>query len=144
MASDINSCVLVGRLTREPKLEYTPNNLAKMSFSIACNKAKKLEDGSWGSEADFFDILYMGKGAEAIAPYIDKGKQVAVVGSLRQSRWEKDGQKHSKVYITADSVQLLGGKGETATSTAPAPFVAEKKNQPVNDYEEEFPEDIPF
>ena len=109
-SSDINSVVIVGRLTRDVELKYMNNGNAVASMSIAVNRSKK-EGDQWISEAHFFDVSYFGKGAEAVKPYLTKGKQIAVQGSLRQNRWEKDGQKQSRVVIVADSVELLGGNG---------------------------------
>ena len=109
-SSDINSVVIVGRLTRDVELKYMNNGNAVASMSIAVNRSKK-EGDQWVSEAHFFDVSYFGKGAEAVKPYLRKGKQIAVQGSLRQNRWEKDGQKQSRVVIVADSVELLGGNG---------------------------------
>ena len=106
--SDINSVIIVGRLTRDVELKYMNNGNAVASMSIAVNRSKK-EGDQWVSEAHFFDVSYFGKGAEAVKPYLTKGKQIAVQGSLRQNRWEKDGQKQSRVVIVADSVELLGG-----------------------------------
>ena len=108
--SDINSVIIVGRLTRDVELKYMNNGNAVASMSIAVNRSKK-EGDQWVSEAHFFDVSYFGKGAEAVKPYLTKGKQIAVQGSLRQNRWEKDGQKQSRVVIVADSVELLGGNG---------------------------------
>ena len=109
-SSDINSVVIVGRLTRDVELKYMNNGNAVASMSIAVNRSKK-EGDQWVSEAHFFDVSYFGKGAEAVKPYLTKGKQIAVQGSLRQNRWEKDGQKQSRGVIVADSVELLGGNG---------------------------------
>lgn len=106
--SDINSVIIVGRLTRDVELKYMNNGNAVASMSIAVNRSKR-EGDQWVSEAHFFDVSYFGKGAEAVKPYLTKGKQIAVQGSLRQNRWEKDGQKQSRVVIVADSVELLGG-----------------------------------
>ena len=103
--SDINSVVIVGRLTRDAELRYLNSGTAVASISIAVNRSKKDGD-QWISEANFFDVSYFGKGAEGIKPYLTKGTQIAVQGSLRQDRWEKDGQKFSRVNILADSVEL--------------------------------------
>ena len=107
--SDINSVVIVGRLTRDAELRYLNSGTAVASISIAVNRSKKDGD-QWISEANFFDVSYFGKGAEGIKPYLTKGTQIAVQGSLRQDRWEKDGQKFSRVNILADSIELLGSR----------------------------------
>lgn len=108
MSNDINRVIIVGRLTRDAELKYSPGGLPICKFSIASNTRKKSGE-SWVDEAHFFDVIYFGKGGEAITQYLTKGKQIAVDGSLRQNRWESDGQKHSRVEINAENVQLLGG-----------------------------------
>src|SRR6056297_274089 len=115
MANDINSVVLVGRLTRDAELKYTSNGSAVCKFSLALNRRKKTGD-TWGEEANFFDIVLWGRQGEAIHQYLGKGKQVAVQGELRQNRWEQDGQPRSKVEIHALNVQLLSGGPSGGTS----------------------------
>lgn len=156
-SSDINSVVIVGRLTRDVELKYMNNGNAVASMSIAVNRSKK-EGDQWVSEAHFFDVSYFGKGAEAVKPYLTKGKQVAVQGSLRQNRWEKDGQKQSRISIVADNVQLLGGKsdgnsdgtgyGQQGGSYAPPKQnftpITHPQQQSFDTGADDFPEDIPF
>jgi single-strand DNA-binding protein len=107
MANDINMVVIVGRLTRDAELRYTNSGTAVCRFSLAVNRRKRSGD-SWEDEASFFDVVLWGKQGEAINTYLEKGKQVAVHGELRQNRWEQDGQKRSRVEIVANNVQLLG------------------------------------
>ena len=156
-SSDINSVVIVGRLTRDVELKYMNNGNAVASMSIAVNRSKK-EGDQWVSEAHFFDVSYFGKGAEAVKPYLTKGKQIAVQGSLRQNRWEKDGQKQSRISIVADNVQLLGGKsdgnsdgigyGQQGGSYAPPKQnftpITHPQQQSFDTGVDDFPEDIPF
>ncbi len=113
--SDLNSVVLIGRLTRDAELTYMQNGNAVCSMGIAVNRSRKDGD-QWVSEVNYFDVSYFGKPAEAVKQYLTKGKQIAVQGSLRQDRWEKDGQKFSKVRIVANSVELLGGRSDGASS----------------------------
>jgi single-strand DNA-binding protein len=108
--NDINKVIIVGRLTRDAELKYTSNGFAVCKFSLAVNRRKKSGD-QWVEEANFFDVVLWGRMAEAINQYLVKGKQVAVEGELRQNRWEQDGQPRSKVEITANNLQLLGGPG---------------------------------
>lgn len=109
--NDLNSVVLIGRLTRDSELKYTNGGTAVSKFAIACNKRRKDGD-QWNDEASFFDIVLWGKSAEGLNQYLTKGKQVAIEGELNQNRWTQDGQNRSKVEIIARSVQLLGGKSE--------------------------------
>ncbi len=114
MASDINSVILVGRLTRDAELSYLPSGTAALAFSIAVNRSKK-EGEQWIEEANFFDISYISKSAENFKQYLVKGKQVAIQGSLKQDRWQdkESGQNRSKIKIMASSVQLLGGRSDS-------------------------------
>lgn len=109
MSEDINSVVVVGRLTRDAEMKYTSGGTAICKFSVANNKTVKKGD-QWSEEANFFDVVLWGKRGEAIAKYLGKGKQVAISGELDQQRWEKDGQKRSRIEIKAHNVQLLGGQ----------------------------------
>lgn len=106
-------------------------------------------------EVNYFDLTIWGKTAENLKPYLTKGKQVAVEGHLKQDRWEKDGQKFSKVSIVADNIQLLGGKGENASGSYAGNQASGAYQQPQQGYAQtqaqgfaasadEFPEDIPF
>lgn len=106
--NDLNSVMLIGRLTRDAELSYINTGTAVCKFSIANNQSKKKDD-KWTDEAHFFDVVLWAKTGESLAPYLKKGKQIAIEGRLNQDRWEKDGQKHSRVTIVASSVQLLGG-----------------------------------
>lgn len=141
--NDTNKVFLIGRLTRdlgadERSFGYTDGGTARANISIAVNRSKRDGD-NWVDEAHFFDVTIWGKTAENLKPYLLKGKQVHVEGHLQQDRWEKDGQKHSRVTIVADEVRLLGGKdsGEAPQSAA-APQSAPQTSAG------DFPEDIPF
>jgi single-strand DNA-binding protein len=105
--SSINRVILVGRLTRDPELRHTPGGTPVCNFSLAVNSREKDDSGEWGERADFFDITVWGNQGENCAQYLAKGRLAAVDGNLRQERWEKDGQKRSKVTITARQVQFL-------------------------------------
>lgn len=115
MANDINTVILVGRLTREAELKYTNSGLAVCKFSLAVNRRKRSGD-QWTDEVSYFDVVLWGKQGEAIQQYLGKGKQIAVSGELRQNRWEQDGQNRSKVEIVASNVQLLGGGSGDSSS----------------------------
>ena len=107
--TDINSIVIVGRITQdvgENDFGYISTGTAKLSLHIANNESRKKGE-TWTDEPSYFDITVWGKTAESLKTKIRKGLLVAVSGRLKQDRWEKDGQKKSKVYINADSVQIL-------------------------------------
>ena len=113
--TDLNHVVLIGRLTQdlgsdERSFGYVGNGQARANVSIAVNRSKKNGD-QWVEEVNYFNITIWGKTAENLKPYLTKGKQICVEGHLKQDRWEKDGQKQSRVTIVAEQVQLLGGHG---------------------------------
>lgn len=105
---DVNHVVLIGRLTRDAEYKVLPSGQGVCNFSIAVNRRKKTGD-QWEDEANYFDIVLWGKQADSINRYLVKGKQIGVDGELRQDRWQQDGQNRSKVVISANNVQLLGG-----------------------------------
>lgn len=152
--TDINCVNLIGRLTRdigENDFSYLNSGTARLSFSVAVNRSVKKNE-QWVDEVSYFDVVYWGKAAEAIKPYIGKGKQIGINGYLKQDRWEKDGEKKSRITIVADSVQLLGGKSESKNenisgSNNNSGFIQKQQmqnNAPAIPQTEEFPEDIPF
>jgi len=119
--SDINSVVLCGRVTRDAEVKYTSGGMAVSEISIAVNRYAGKDKGE---EVSFFEVNLWGKTAEALVQYLTKGRQIVVQGELRQERWEKDGQKQSKVRINANNIQLVGGKDErqeTPRQSAPHP-----------------------
>ncbi len=105
--ADLSIAVLVGRLTRDAELKYTNSGQAVCHFSVATGSRRKKGD-QWVDEASFWDVDLWGKQGESINQYLVKGKLVAVEGTMRQDRWEQDGQSRMKVVITANTVQLLG------------------------------------
>lgn len=119
MASDINNVTIVGRLVRDAQMSYTNGGSAVANMAVAVNRRVKKGE-SWTDEVSFFDVVYFGKGAEAVNQYLQKGKQIAVQGELVQDRWEtQEGQKRSRVNIKAQSVQLLGGRSDATQAPAP-------------------------
>lgn len=141
--ADVNSVVLVGRLTRDGELRMLPNGTAVCRLSIAVNRKVKKQD-QWVDDASFFEVSLWGKQAEVLHKYLTKGRQVAVQGELRQDRWESNGEKRSKVEIHANYVQLLGGgdrngSGPSSPSTSSSSYEA-----PPAPQHDDFEEDVPF
>ncbi len=141
MAS-LNKVLLIGRLTRDPELRYTPQGTAVLDMSVAVNRQFKLKDGSSKEDTCFLDVVVWAKQAENCAQYLKKGRQVFVEGRFTQDRWEApDGQKRSKIKIVATTVQFLDRAPQT-TSEQPAP--AEQVNAAELPENPEFDEEIPF
>ena len=116
--SDINSVVLIGRLTRDIELRYSASGFAIGKTGIAVNQNKKDAAGNWTTIGHFFDVTILGKTAENVSKYAKKGSQIGINGHLELQQWEKDGNKYSKVVIVADNVQFCGAKPE---QNAPSP-----------------------
>ncbi len=110
MAS-LNRVLLMGNLTRDPELRYTPGGAAVCEFSIAINRSYTSKTGEKKDEVTYLDIVAWARQAEICAEYLKKGRPVFVEGRLTQDRWEQDGQKRSRIRVTADRVQFLGGPG---------------------------------
>lgn len=106
--NDLNKVMLIGRLTCDADLKYTSAGTPVSNFSIAVNKSIK-KGNEWENEASFFDVNLWGGAAENLSKHLKKGKQIAIEGSLKQSRWLKDGKSHSRISVEAQSIQLLGG-----------------------------------
>ena len=118
----LNRAQILGNLTRDPEMRYTPNGQAVTSFSIATNRKWKGRDGAPdGEDTQYHDIVVWGKQAEAVTPMLKKGGPVFVEGRLQTRNWEgQDGVKRNKTEIVADNVIVLGGRGGTANFSTPA------------------------
>ena len=112
MSWDINRVIIVGRLTNDVELKYTPSGMAIAKFGIAVGGRPK-QDGT--DNVSFFNVVVWGKTGENCGTYLSKGKQVALDGRLEQRSWTaQDGSRRSVVEITAERVEFLGapsGKG---------------------------------
>ncbi len=108
MAS-FNRVILVGNLTRDPELRYIPSGTAVSDIGLAVNDRVKRGD-QWVDEATFVDITLWGRTAEIANEYLSKGSPVLIEGRLKLDRWEKDGQKHSKLKVIGERLQMLGSR----------------------------------
>lgn len=109
----INNVVLVGRLTRDPELQYTPSNVAVATFSLAVNRNFKNQAGD--READFINCMIWRKPAELLSEWCKKGNLVAITGRIQTRSYEN--QQGQRVYVTevvAESFQLLEKRDKTA------------------------------
>jgi len=143
--ADLSIAVIVGRLTRDAELKYTNSGQAICHFSVATSTKKKKGD-QWVDEASFWDVDLWGKQGESLNQYLVKGKLVAVEGSMRQDRWEQDGQAKMKVIISANSVQMLGARGDGSQGQAPQGQAAGSRSGPAAQApgSDDFSDDIPF
>lgn len=106
----MNKVILIGRLTADPELRYTPNGAAVCSFRIAVDRPFNSQSGE--READFINIVVWNKAAENTAKYMSKGRQIAVDGRLQIRSYDgNDGQRRWVTEVVADRVEFLGGGG---------------------------------
>lgn len=150
MAS-FNKVILVGNLTRDPELRYTPKGTAIAKIGLAVNRVWTSESGEKKEEVTFVDVDVFGRTAENVGQYMRKGRPILIEGRLRLDQWDdkQTGQKKSKLGVVAETVQFLGsptGGGEGAAS-APArqrPAAAAPAGDPVEGDGPPESDDVPF
>ena len=120
MAS-FNRVILIGNLTRDPELRYVSSGTAVTDIGLAVNDRRKNANGEWVEETTFVDVTLWGRTAEVAGEYLTKGSPVLIEGRLKLDNWEgKDGQKHSKLRVVCDRMQMLGSRGPGAGGKGPA------------------------
>lgn len=114
----LNRAQILGNLTKDAEMRFTPNGQAVASFSVATNRKWKGRDGAAdGEDTQFHDVVVWGKQAEAVSPMLKKGGPVFVEGRLQTRNWEgQDGVKRNKTEIVADNVIVLGSKNSSYNS----------------------------
>ncbi|MBI3323876.1 MAG: single-stranded DNA-binding protein [Candidatus Omnitrophica bacterium] len=130
MAS-LNRVFLIGNLTRDPELRYTPGGTAVASFGMAINTAITRPNGEAKEDVCFVRVVVWGKQGENCKQYLSKGRLVFVEGRLIYRSWEQEGKTRSTLEVRADRVQFLGGRREEATSSAPEPIEELVPNEPA-------------
>ena len=110
-ASNINSVVVTGNLTRDPELRQLQSGTSVCKMRIAVNTRRKGQDGNWEDKPNYFDVTVWGAQGENCSTYLRKGRPVAISGRLEWREWEaQDGGKRQSVEIVADTVQFLGSR----------------------------------
>lgn len=105
-----NRVILMGNLTRDIELRYTPNGTAVTDIGVAVNDRRKSADGDWIEETTFVDVTLWGRTAEVASEYLGKGSPIFLEGRLKLDSWEKDGQKNYKLRVVCERMQLIGGR----------------------------------
>ncbi len=152
MAKSLNRVQLIGNLTRDPELRYTPNGTAVCSFGIATNRNWTTDAGEKKDEAEFHNIVSWNKLAELCSQFLLKGSKVFVEGRLATRTWQgQDGAQRNKTEIVISDMILLDGKKPAAPETGEAEEKPkeEKKEEGKEESSEEpseevAPDDIPF
>jgi single-strand DNA-binding protein len=111
--ANLNKVLLMGNLTRDPEVRYTPKGTAVTELGIAVNRIYTGENGEKREEVTFVDVTVWGRTAENVGEYLKKGRPVFIEGRLQLDSWEdkQSGQKRNKLKVVADNVQFLGSRG---------------------------------
>ncbi len=111
MAS-FNKVILLGNLTRDPEVRYTPKGSAVCDLGLAVNRAYTLENGEKREEVTFVDVVLWARLAEIAGEYLKKGRPVFIEGRLQLDTWDdkQSGQKRSKLRVIGETMQLLGSR----------------------------------
>ena len=156
MAS-FNKVILLGNLTRDPQVRYTPSGTAVAEIGLAVNRYWfDKQSNSRREETTFVDVTLWGRDAEVSGEYLAKGRPVLIEGRLQLDTWDdkQSGQKRSKLRVVAERMQMLGSRGEGggggggARSSAPA--AAEPSDgPPIGGFDSDAPapppeDDVPF
>ncbi len=150
MAS-FNKVILIGNLTRDPELRYTPKGTAIAKLGLAVNRQWRSESGEQKEEVTFVDVDAFGKQAEVIGQYLKKGRPIMVEGRLRLDQWDdkQTGQKRSRLGVVLENFQFLdsgrGAENQGGGESAPRP-ARPAATAPAKDADAPAPEDddVPF
>jgi single-strand DNA-binding protein len=111
MAS-FNKVILLGNLTRDPEVRYTPKGSAVCDLGVALNRQYTLDSGEKREEVTYVDVVLWSRLAEIAGEYLKKGRPVFIEGRLQLDTWDdkQSGQKRSKLRVIGETMQLLGGR----------------------------------
>ena len=114
--ANLNQVFLMGRLTRDPELRYTPSGVAVADLGLAINRTYTTKDGERREEVLFIDVTVWNRQAENCCQYLKKGRQVHVEGHLKMESWDDKttGEKRTKIKVEADRVQFLASRRDDA------------------------------
>lgn len=139
---NLNKVLLMGNLTRDVEMRFTPSGTALASFGLAINrKWKNTKTNEMQEEVTFVDVEAWSKLAELCNQYLSKGKPVYIEGRLKLDTWDdkQTGQKRSKMKVVVESMQFLGSGGEKTTASKPA----QRPQEPPEDLDIQ-EESVPF
>ncbi|MBI2414801.1 single-stranded DNA-binding protein [candidate division WWE3 bacterium] len=147
MARSVNKVILIGNLTRDPELKYTPQGHAVCTFGIATNR-EWVTNGEKQEAADFHNIVAWNKLGEICSQFLTKGAKTYVEGRLQTRTWQgEDGKKNYKTEIVIDEMVILSGKGGEGVGASAKENTGAGEDSQLNDVtfgEEVSAEEIPF
>jgi len=111
MAGSFNKVILMGNMTRDVELRYTPNGTAVTDIGLAVNEKRKNQAGELIEETTFVDVTLWGRNAEVAGEYLSKGSPILIEGRLKLDQWETDdGERRQKLKVVCDRMQMVGSK----------------------------------
>jgi single-strand DNA-binding protein len=151
--ANLNRVLLIGNLTRDPEVRYTPKGTAVADIGLAVNRIYSAEDGEKKEETTFVDVTLWGRQAEVAGQYLKKGRPVFIEGRLQLDTWDdkQTGQKRSRLRVVGENMQLLGSRPESegspspgAVRRGPGPSAPAQRPEPRDPDLDVEPDDIPF
>ncbi len=152
----VNKVFLMGNMTRDPELRYTPGGTPLCEFGLATNRQYKTKEGENKEETCFVDVTFWGRRGEVISQYFKKGEQIFVEGRLKLDQWETSEGRRSKLNVVGEDFQFLGRSGggsdynrgadnRSQQSRPPSDNSSPAASQPPEDIGEDVSDDeIPF
>lgn len=123
---NLNRVMIMGNLTRDPELRYTPKNVAVANIGIAVNRRWRNQEGEQQEETTFVDCEAWGRTAEVMNEFLRKGRPVYVDGRLRLDQWQdKEGNNRSKLKVVVENFQFLDSRGGEPSSDATRPSASQ-------------------
>ena len=148
---NLNKVMLIGNVTRDPEVKFTPKGTAVTEVGLAINRVYTPEGGERREETTFVDITFWGRQAEIVGEYAKKGKPIYVEGRLQLDTWDdkQSGQKRSKLRVVGEGLQLLGGRpgsggGDEEGGGAPSQRFSKPAPRPAAPPPAAEDDDIPF
>jgi single-strand DNA-binding protein len=146
MAS-FNKVILMGNLTRDPELRYTPKGTAVAKLGLAVNRSWRNAEGQQQDETTFVDVDAFGKQAETLGQYMQKGRPILIEGRLKLDQWEdkSTGQSRSKLGVILEKFSFVGGGGQNSGNTTSSQATAPPPTSEVPPFEDgPSDDDVPF
>lgn len=110
---NLNKVLLMGNLTRDPEMRYTPNNTAVTKIGLAVNRRRRDQEGNLIDDTTFVDCTAFARTAEVINEYFQKGRPIFIEGRLNLNQWEdKEGNRRSKLEVIIESFEFLTGRDD--------------------------------
>ena len=128
---NLNKVQLIGNLTRDPELKYTPSGVAVANFSVGMNEKWKDNDGNAQEKTEWVNIVAWRKTAEIIGEYVKKGGKIYVEGKLQTRSYDKDGVKRYVTEVVADNILLLDSKQKTTQEDTQSTQSTTADDQPL-------------